>query len=110
VNCRFIKPLDENMLARMANSHRMIITLEEANLRGGFGQSVAHWMMEMGAKAQVHCIGIEDCFVPHGARNILLDWAGLSAPRIEKRIMQWLPRVPETKSRVRNADFGMRNE
>ncbi len=105
VNCRFVKPLDHNMLARMANSHRLIITLEEANIRGGFGQSVAHWMMEMGAKAQVHCIGIEDCFVPHGARNILLDWAGLSVPRIEKRIHGWL----ESKQ-LRIADFGFRIE
>ncbi len=111
VNCRFIKPLDVDTLRRVSDSHRMIITLEEANLRGGFGQSITHWMMEKGTPAQVHCIGIEDCFVPHGARNILLDWAGLSAPRIEKRIMSWMePKSHEHANRLRSVDFGMRNE
>jgi 1-deoxy-D-xylulose-5-phosphate synthase len=111
-NCRFVKPLDHDALTRVADTHRMIITLEEANLRGGFGQAVTQWVMERRsqAPAQVHCVAIEDCFVPHGARNILLDWAGLSAPRIEKRIHGWLENPPrETRARVTNADFGMRN-
>ncbi len=101
--------MDETALSRVAETHRLVVTMEEANLRGGFGQAVAHWMMEHRASAHVHCIGIEDCFVTHGARNILLDWAGLSAQRVEKRILQWLESPPLGTNRIRNSEFGIRN-
>ncbi|MBI3873092.1 MAG: 1-deoxy-D-xylulose-5-phosphate synthase [candidate division Zixibacteria bacterium] len=94
INARYVKPLDEPMLEKIARRHRTIVTIEEANRRGGFGQAVAQNMMTRRAPVTVHAIGVEDCFVPHGARPILLDWAGLSAPRLEKRIRGFLDQSP----------------
>ncbi|MEW5700730.1 MAG: 1-deoxy-D-xylulose-5-phosphate synthase [Candidatus Zixiibacteriota bacterium] len=86
VNARFVKPLDTVMLGRIAAVHQCIVTIEEANRRGGFGQAVAQEFASRPQRPAVHTIAVEDCLVPHGARPILLDWAGLSAARIEKRI------------------------
>ena len=94
INARFVKPLDQAMLDRIARSHRLVVTIEEANRRGGFGQAVAQNLASRPEPVAVHGIAIDDCPVPHGARPILLDWAGLSAGRIEKRIRSILDEAP----------------
>ncbi|HUU45761.1 MAG TPA: 1-deoxy-D-xylulose-5-phosphate synthase [Acidobacteriota bacterium] len=118
VNARYVKPLDDAMLDRIGRTHRMVVTIEEGALRGGFGQAVAHAMAELGATAGVHCIAADDRLVPHGARSVLLDWTGLSVARIEKRIRALLDvpsatgrragvrvlRHPHTTRKYRNGD------
>jgi 1-deoxy-D-xylulose-5-phosphate synthase len=86
INARFVKPLDDEALDRIASRHRLVVTLEEGVLRGGFGQAVTLALMRRRCDAIVEAMAVEDKFVPHGARAILLDWAGLSVARIEKRI------------------------
>jgi 1-deoxy-D-xylulose-5-phosphate synthase len=98
VNARFVKPLDEPMLDRIARSHRVVVTIEEGNRRGGFGQAVAQNLASRPEPVAVHGIAIDDCLVPHGARPILLDWAGLSAARIEKRIRTLMEPSPNDSS------------
>jgi 1-deoxy-D-xylulose-5-phosphate synthase len=90
VNARYVKPLDEAMLERIASTYRQVVTIEEANRRGGFGQAIADWMQARRAQVQVECIAIEDCIVPHGARSLLLELTGLSVGRLEKRILSTL--------------------
>jgi 1-deoxy-D-xylulose-5-phosphate synthase len=87
VNARYMKPLDEAMLEQIAGRHQRVVTIEEGNRRGGFGQAVAEWFQTQRANVQVEVIAIDDCLVQHGARNILLDLVGLSVPRLEKRIL-----------------------
>ncbi|HET6372201.1 MAG TPA: 1-deoxy-D-xylulose-5-phosphate synthase [Candidatus Polarisedimenticolia bacterium] len=93
VNCRFVKPMDTAMLRDLASRYRILITLEENTVRGGFGSGVYEALREMGAPAPgpalVH-LGIPDHFVLHGGRNELFEEIGLSVGRIEQRALEAL--------------------
>jgi 1-deoxy-D-xylulose-5-phosphate synthase len=94
VNARFVKPLDTAMMDRIAEKHRLVITIEEGCLRGGFGQAAAQELAVRNPDLKVRSIGADDRLIPHGARTILLDWTGLSVARLEKQIRGWLDALP----------------
>jgi 1-deoxy-D-xylulose-5-phosphate synthase len=89
VNARCCKPLDEQFLSKlMADGYDAVITIEEGVLAGGFGAAVLEWSAKMrrqqpsAKRPPIFCLGIEDHFVEHGARNILLDLNGLTPEKI----------------------------
>jgi len=83
VNARFIKPLDAEMLGRIAQRAPLIVTIEENALRGGFGSYVAeHLRAQGGFRGRIIHLGLPDNFVEHGSRGILLDIVGLSPEKI----------------------------
>lgn len=83
VNARFVKPLDGEMLTRIASHHNLIITVEEGTLKGGFGSEVAEFLADRNiSSVELVRIGIPDAFVEQGNRNILLDNVGLSVDGI----------------------------
>jgi len=86
VNARFIKPLDCVLLNQLVRKLRTIITVEENACHGGFGSSVFQYFCKQNAKVKVHCIGLPDDFVEHGARSILLKTVHLDAEGLVKRI------------------------
>ena len=88
VNARFVKPLDEKLIAEIANSHRLILTVEDAYLAGGFGSAVMELLEEQGLlqKVQVVRLGVTDEIVPHGDPKALLAKYGLSADGIADRV------------------------
>jgi 1-deoxy-D-xylulose-5-phosphate synthase len=86
VNCRFVKPLDAAMLARLRERFAMLITVEENTLAGGFGDAVAEALGEAGLPMEgVVRLGLPDAFVTHGTRAQLLDHVGLSPAGLERR-------------------------
>jgi 1-deoxy-D-xylulose-5-phosphate synthase len=102
VNARFVKPLDVQMLDRICGSHGKIVTIEEGALQGGFGQAIVHAVSVRDASVKIDCIGIDDRVVPHGARSLLLDLAGLSVARMEKRIRTFLGQPSMSSRRLRS--------
>jgi len=90
VNARFIKPLDYVFLNRLVRKLHTIITIEENACHGGFGSSVFQHFCEQNAKVKVHCVGLPDDFVEHGARSILLKTVHLDAEGLVKRIVSIL--------------------
>jgi 1-deoxy-D-xylulose-5-phosphate synthase len=90
INARFIKPLDSSMLNRIARKVRTIITVEENACRGGLGSAVLDYYREKETKVKVHCIGLPDNFVEHGARKVLLKISHLDAEGIAKRVQSLL--------------------
>lgn len=88
VNARSCKPLDTVMIDRYLFGGGKIVTLEEGYLSGGFGSAVLEYSaaarsVRPGKKqAEIACVGINDHFVEHGARNILLDINGLSPQKV----------------------------
>ena len=90
VNCRFIKPMDEAMLTRLANEADLLVTLEDGSLPGGFGAGVEEFLEDTvsGDRAKVLRLGIPDRFVPHGSIPELLDEIGLTATHVEKAIAE----------------------
>jgi 1-deoxy-D-xylulose-5-phosphate synthase len=86
VNARFVKPLDVKMLKELARKVKTIITVEENTCHGGFGSSVFQYYSDQESNVMVHCIGLPDSFVEHGARSILLKITKLNAEGIASRI------------------------
>ena len=92
VNARFVKPLDEKLITEIANSHRLIVTAEDAYLAGGFGSAVMELLEEKGLlhKVQVVRLGVADEIVPHGDPKVLLAGYGLTAHGIAAKVRETL--------------------
>lgn len=88
VNVRFVKPLDEDLLDVLAQSHRLIVTMEENVLRGGFGQCVDAFLK--GSSARLLNIGIPDVYVEHGNVDFLKSNMGLDADSVTEKILKEL--------------------
>ncbi len=83
VNVRFLKPIDESLILRFAREVKVVVTVEEGCITGGFGAAVLELLAEKGIGTEhVTCLGIPDKFIEHGARNILLDLIGLTPEKI----------------------------
>ncbi len=84
VNARFVKPIDTEMIRQALANSKFVITVEEANLMGGFGSAFLESANEMGLNAsKVRRIGIPDEFVEHQSRpevlaSLKLDTAGIA--------------------------------
>jgi 1-deoxy-D-xylulose-5-phosphate synthase len=90
VNCRFVKPMDEELLRDLLLRASFIVTLEEGNLDGGFGASVARFAQQYPSRARLLHLGLPDSFIEHGKRSILMERVGLSSDRIYERIAGWI--------------------
>jgi 1-deoxy-D-xylulose-5-phosphate synthase len=84
VNPRFVKPLDEECLRALAQTHTTVITVEEGTRMGGFGEAVADFYRRSGLSAavSVETLAIDDAYVPMGAREALLAICGIDATAI----------------------------
>ncbi len=89
VNARFVKPMDEEMLQMLSEDHRLIVTMEEGVITGGYGQSVAAWYETKGLSAvQVYPVALPDQFIEHGSVDTLREKYGISADRVTARILE----------------------
>ncbi|MDZ7707530.1 MAG: 1-deoxy-D-xylulose-5-phosphate synthase [Trueperaceae bacterium] len=66
VDARFVKPLDEELILRLARDGAKLITIEDHALPGGFGSAVAELLADHGVPARLTRLGIPDVIVPHG--------------------------------------------
>ncbi len=80
----FIKPLDAEMILAAAQDSRYgLVTVEEHVLAGGFGSALLEFLEQNKLTTiPVKRLGVPDCFVEHGAREILLSKLGLTAQHI----------------------------
>ena len=83
VNCRFIKPMDQDYLQNVNKRFINVVTVEEGVASGGFGESVASWLSINGFKGDIKTIALPDKFVEHGPRQLLLDKYGVNQEGIE---------------------------
>ncbi len=91
VNARFVKPLDENTILKYALAAKLVVTIEEGSVQGGFGSAVLELFESKQMFPQrVRTLGIPDRFIEHGKRETLLDGLGLSAPRIKEEVLRLL--------------------
>ncbi len=94
VNMRFVKPIDEELINRIAATHDQIVTLEENVVAGGAGSAVTEVLSARGHRCAVLQIGIPDQPIAHGSRNDNLADAGLDLATLRTRIQTWArPRV-----------------
>jgi 1-deoxy-D-xylulose-5-phosphate synthase len=84
VNARFAKPLDTATLLPIARQTRLLLTLEENIVAGGFGSGVQHLLSEHGIDTPVVLLGLPDAFVGQGSRQALLARLSLDADGIAR--------------------------
>jgi 1-deoxy-D-xylulose-5-phosphate synthase len=86
VNMRFIKPLDVDLVCKMAKEHDLIVTLEEGAVGGGAGSACLEALSTAGIEVSTLVIGLPDRFVDHGDHALLMKECGLDAVGISKAI------------------------
>ncbi|MEJ7624012.1 MAG: 1-deoxy-D-xylulose-5-phosphate synthase [Pyrinomonadaceae bacterium] len=99
INARFVKPLDSELIIALARSMRLIVTVEDAYLAGGFGSAVLE-LLEGNAlldKIKVVRMGVPDRIVTHGDPKLLLAKYGLDADGIYSRIVETLDVMDEKR-------------
>ncbi len=91
VNMRWAKPLDTEMLLKMAENHERFVTLEDACVMGGAGSAVGEFMQKADILKPLLSLGLPDEFVEHGDPAKLMALLGLDATGIERSILQKWP-------------------
>ncbi len=90
---RFIKPLDAALVAQLASSHELVVTIEEGCVMGGAGSAVAEAMAAAGIVKPLLQLGLPDKFIDHGDAQQLLAQCGLDASGIVAAIRQRIGKV-----------------
>ncbi len=88
-NMRFVKPLDEALVLELANSHEVLVTVEENVVAGGAGSAVNEFLQAQRIRLPVLNIGLPDEFVEQGGREELLGLIGLDAQGIIAKIQAY---------------------
>jgi 1-deoxy-D-xylulose-5-phosphate synthase len=83
-NMRFVKPLDDELVLRLATTHELVVTVEENVLEGGAGSAVLESLAAQGVEVPVLQLGLPDHFVEHGDPAQLLADCGLDAAGIAR--------------------------
>jgi 1-deoxy-D-xylulose-5-phosphate synthase len=95
VNMRYVRPIDEELIDRIARKHHHVITLEENVVAGGAGSAVGEVLAAQGHRIALHHIGIPDRPISHGTREDCLIEAGLDLASLDRQIEAWWrPRRP----------------
>jgi 1-deoxy-D-xylulose-5-phosphate synthase len=89
VNLRFVKPLDEELVLKIAAKHKALVTVEENAIAGGVGSAINEVLAAHGVAMPVLNLGIPDRFIEHGSREQCLAAAGLDLPSVENDISRW---------------------
>ena len=91
-NMRFVKPLDEALVAELAASHELLVTVEENVLDGGAGSAVLEALARLRLERRVLRLGLPDECVEHGDPGLLLRQCGLDAEGIARSVRAWMHR------------------
>ena len=90
VNCRFIKPMDEEYLNKSFKKFKKIVTIEEGVISGGFGEGVLNWSTKNNFNKDILTIGVPNRFIDHGPRDVLLKEVGLDSVTLFKNILNYI--------------------
>jgi NADPH:quinone reductase-like Zn-dependent oxidoreductase len=92
VNCRFVKPLDRELVLRVAGDTGRLITVEENVLQGGFGSAVLELVADEGlSHVQVVRLGIGHRFVEHASQTVQRSLCGVDASAIIQAARAMVP-------------------
>ena len=89
-DARFIKPLDEKLLTEQARRAKLVVTVEENVLAGGFGEGVLDALSLAGIETPTLCLGVPDRFVSHASTAEQLEACGLTPLKITDSILKRL--------------------
>jgi len=91
VNMRFVKPLDDELIRRLAQTHELLVTIEENTVQGGAGSAVSECLAAANLSPRLLHLGLPDRFLEHGNPKEMLGECGLDAVGIRRTILKHLP-------------------
>lgn len=86
VNCRFIKPMDLDLLEMLAHQYRTLVTVEEGTVVNGFGACLAERLQTQHPETRVVALGVPDRLVEQAPRSEQLELFGLTPEGIARRV------------------------
>ena len=89
VNMRFVKPLDEELVLRLAAKHNALVTIEENAVAGGAGSAVIELLANCATLLPTLTLGIPDLFIEHGSRDECLAKAELDQASLAAAVERW---------------------
>lgn len=90
VNMRFVKPMDDELLRELAQTHEYFITIEDNAVMGGAGSAVNEFFLNNKINVSVKNLGLPDEFLEHGSREEILTEVGLDESGIKKSILEFM--------------------
>ncbi len=103
VNMRFIKPLDEAMILKLAKSHDLLVSVEENVIAGGAGNGINEVLNAHVCATPLLTIGLPDSFIEQGTREEVLSVAGLDVPGILASIESFQKKLSARQSSKKQA-------
>lgn len=88
INARFLRPLDEALIAPLARRIGRVVTMEEGALAGGFGAAVVEALNDQEVLVPVLRLGIPDVLVDHASPDQSKQTLGLTPPQMAERILE----------------------
>ncbi|MEZ5465732.1 MAG: 1-deoxy-D-xylulose-5-phosphate synthase [Lysobacteraceae bacterium] len=99
VNMRFVKPLDTALVRQLAESHELLVTVEDNAVMGGAGSAVAEWLAAESIATPILQLGLPDHYLEHMERGDMLASVGLDADGITASIRRRLPALVDISVR-----------
>lgn len=93
INGRFIKPVDTDVVDRLVKNHRILVTLEENVLRGGYGEQITDYVQKHYPQIRVVNIALPDAYVEHGNVSMLRNDLGIDSDSIMKKLKREFPEL-----------------
>ena len=100
VNMRFVKPLDEELVMRLAGTHSAMVSIEENAVAGGAGSAIIELLANCGSVLPTLTLGIPDRYIEHGSREECLAAAELDLGSLESAVRRFWEHVPVSKRLV----------
>ncbi len=102
INARFVKPLDTELILKFVKDAKLIVTVEENVLTGGFGSSVLEFLNETYGNIPIPIkrIGVPDRYIDHGSQSLLRKEIGLDPEGIAKTVRRLVPHVQTEKPTI----------
>jgi 1-deoxy-D-xylulose-5-phosphate synthase len=97
VNMRFVKPLDEELVLRLAGRHTALVTIEENAVAGGAGSAVVELLASCAHALPTLTLGIPDRFIEHGSRDSCLVQAELDPVSLEAAVRRFWEHLPASR-------------
>ena len=88
INARFAAPFDKDRIVSLEREHKLLVTLEENVLSGGFGEHISTFVSEKGLDMKVQIVAIPDAYVEHGNVEILKKDIGIDENTIYQKVLE----------------------
>jgi 1-deoxy-D-xylulose-5-phosphate synthase len=102
VNMRFVKPLDEDLILKMAATHDLIVTVEENVVQGGAGEAVNQVLSENGVVQAIVNYGLPDRPIQHGSRDDMLNDVGMNKDGLMEFIQHHLGEEAGVSAKIKS--------